>query len=159
MLTSGAIRRRCSVLVAGAVLVGCLAACGDAGSADSAGGTSPTPEETWVEPVLAENAKESATEVLTGLDDSDLPSGEEIAQQILDKLVMAPGQDADRMAVPSVVVDGTRVGVAMGWSSSCVLVHRVDGVVEDVYVPDVSLQPGEMGCEGWTAITTPPSTH
>ena len=63
------------------------------------------------------------------------------------------------MAVPSVVVDGTRVGVAMGWAGDGVLVHRVDGVVEDVYVPDVSLQPGEMGCEGWTAITTPPSTH
>lgn len=158
MLTSGAIRRRCSLLVAGAVLVGCLAACGDApggGEADA----SQTPEETWVEPVLAQNAKESATEVLSGLDDADLPSSDEIAQQIVDKLVMAPGQDADRMAVPSVVVDGTRVGVAMGWSSSCVLVHRVDGVVEDVYVPDVSLQPGEMGCAGWTAITTPPSTH
>lgn len=45
----------------------------------------------------------------------------------------------------------------MGGSNDCVLVVRVDGVVEDVHVPKVYPQPGELGCDPWTALAGDPS--
>jgi len=99
----------------------------------------------------AGNAREAAHAVLDTLPASGLPSEEEIADQVA-ALLDPPEADHIRTAPPSVAVDGTDVGVAMGGVDDCVLVKRANGVVTDVYAPRVYLQPGELGCTPWTAL-------
>jgi len=147
-------------IIVTAFLLGTLSACGAAAESTTAAPAleSPSPGQTWVEPVLASNAREAATEVLSSLDDANLPSEDAVAAQISQLLVMA--DESTRMAVPGVRIDGTRVGVAMGWGRRCVLVQRVGGVVTDVYIDPVLLEPGEMGCGPETAISESiPQTH
>lgn len=104
----------------------------------------------------APNAREAAHQVLEGLPASGLPTEDEIAARVVALLAPPDGTNPDLQvtnAAPSVVVDGSDVGIAMGGPDDCVLVQRTGGVVGDVYPPAVYLEPGELGCTGGTALT------
>ncbi|WP_407342259.1 hypothetical protein [Pengzhenrongella phosphoraccumulans] len=103
-------------------------------------------------PVVAENAREAAHEVLAGLPVSGLPSADEIADQVTALLrdgVVGGAPVAD----VSAVVEGTDVGIATGSADDCVLVARKSDAIIDVYPPSVYLQPGELGCGPDTALS------
>jgi len=102
-------------------------------------------------PVVADNARAAAHEVLEGLPASGLPSSNEIAGQVSALLHAVVG--GAPTAEVTAVVDGTDVGVAMGSADDCVLVARRNGAVIDVHPPSISLQPGELGCGPYTALS------
>ncbi len=105
---------------------------------------------------VAPNAREAAHQVLDALPASGLPTEDRIAAQVTALLAPPDATNPDlrvTTAAPVVVVDGDHVGIAMGGPDDCVLVKRDGGVVSDVYAPDVYLQPGELGCTGWTALS------
>ena len=103
-------------------------------------------------PVVADNAREAAHEVLAGLPASGLPSTDEIADQVTALLDDAP-VGGPPVAEVSVAIDGADVGVAMGGADDCVLVARRNGEVVDVHAPSVYLQVGELGCRPYTALS------
>jgi hypothetical protein len=118
------------------------------------------PEDTTVRAVPAPNAAEAARQVLaaigTGPVSSEVLEAGQIAAAIAELLVDPEGEFAV-VAQPDVVVHYSAVGVAMGDADDCVLVSWVAGVVTEVSVPAVLLQPGELGCQAGTAIADPDS--
>jgi len=115
---------------------------------DATAVTPPADEEIY--PVVVPNSFEAASSVLRSLG-SPLPSSDAIAAMIAD-LLEAPAGDFAVAAPPSVAIEDGEVGVAMGDENDCVLVRLADGVVEQLYAAPVLLQPGELGCNGGTAL-------
>lgn len=107
--------------------------------------------------VVPVDATEAAIAVLEALPATP-PKPAEIAAAI-DAAVTRPTGALEAAYPADVVVDGDSIGVAFGRTDDCALIARVDGVAEPVHVPSISLQEGELGCYGSTAITTPPRTH
>ncbi|TBN57204.1 hypothetical protein EYE40_07215 [Glaciihabitans arcticus] len=116
---------------------------------DDAAAVTPPIDET-VYPVIAANAFEAASSVLASLG-STLPSEESVAASIA-ALLEAPEGEFSTAAPPSVEIKDGEVGVAMGDENDCVLLRLADGVVEQLYAAPVLLQPGELGCQGSTAL-------
>ncbi|QTE30870.1 hypothetical protein [Pengzhenrongella sicca] len=103
-------------------------------------------------PVVAENAREAAHEVLAGLPASGLPSADEIASKVA--ALLRDGEvGGPPVAEVSAVVEGADVGIATGGADDCVLVARKGDAIIDVYPPSVYLQPGELGCGPYTALS------
>lgn len=102
-------------------------------------------------PVVSANAREAAHEALSSLDPADPGEPEDIAAAVTALLDPVPG--GATLARPSVAVEGTLVGVAIGRDpKDCVLVALVRGEAVDVHVPSIYLEPGELGCQGKTAL-------
>ncbi|SIO00695.1 hypothetical protein [Agromyces cerinus] len=97
--------------------------------------------------VIPEQAESVAIAVLAASADA---SAEEIAAAIAAQLPQAP--DGPPIAEVQVAREGDRIGLAMRDAHDCLLVRSEDGVVERLYVPDILLQPGELGCSGETAL-------
>ncbi|MBO3101179.1 hypothetical protein [Cellulomonas fengjieae] len=106
------------------------------------------------EPVVADNAREAAWQVLADLPST--PDADEVAARITDLLTP---EERRVLAEVRVGVDGADVGVAVGGPDDCVLVARRDGTVTDVHVTSVQLQPGEAGCTAGTALAPPDPPH
>jgi hypothetical protein len=116
---------------------------------------SPPPDKT-IYFVVASNAVDVTLRVLASLPEDAVPDADAIATMISAEL--APPEGAfTAVAEPTVLVDGTRVGVAMGGADDCVLMQRVDGQVSQLSVPRVLLQHGELGCAPSTALASPES--
>ena len=107
--------------------------------------------------VVPADATEAAIAVLDALPVSP-PAAAEIAAA-LDAAVTQPSGELEAAYPADVVVEGDSIGVAFGRTDDCALIARVDGVAQPVHVASISLQEGELGCFGSTAITTPPRTH
>ncbi|GAA3810626.1 hypothetical protein CSO01_21010 [Cellulomonas soli] len=108
------------------------------------------------EPAAAPNAEEAIRQVLEALpaDDADADA---IAQQIT--ALLEEPEDGRPLAEVQVEVDGTSVGVATGGPDDCVMLVRGAAGVSYVHVSPVQLQPGESGCNPWTALDPPPPPH
>jgi hypothetical protein len=107
------------------------------------------------EPVVADNARDAAWQVLADL--SPTPDADEVAAAITG--LLTPPEAGRVLADVTVAVDGADVGVAVGGPDDCVLVARRDGTVTDVHVAPVQLQPGEAGCTAGTALAPPAPPH
>ena len=121
---------------------------------DNATAVVPPPDET-VRAVVAENAVEVTQRVLENPSIGATLSNEDAADAIAEAItaeLLPPAGEFTVVAEPAVLVDGARVGVAMGSADDCVLMSRVNGVVEQLSVPQVLLQPGELGCAPSTAL-------
>ncbi len=103
--------------------------------------------------VIPADAADAAQAVLRELPATP-PPAEEIAAMI-DARVTPPVGPLEEAYPADVAVDGDDVGVAFGLHTDCEMVVRVDGVVGLGYVRWTSLQEGEGGCQGWTAINPP----
>lgn len=102
-------------------------------------------------PVVPANAHEAVQEVLSSLDPAHPGDPAEIAAAVT--ALLDPVQDGATRAEPSVAVEDGLVGVAIGRDpTDCVLLALARGEVVDVHVPSVYLQPGELGCQGTTAL-------
>ena len=121
---------------------------------DNATAVVPPPDET-VRAVVAENSVEVTQRVLEDPTIGAALSNEDAADAIAGAItaeLLPPAGEFTVVAEPSVLVDGARVGVAMGSADDCVLMNRVDGVVGQLSVPRVLFQPGELGCAPSTAL-------
>ncbi|WP_149203842.1 hypothetical protein [Actinotalea subterranea] len=102
------------------------------------------------DPLLAPESRDAAHSILTALPTTQEPDTDAIAAQIN---ALLPAEVDGRPAFQATVaLDGSDIGVALGFGSDCVLVARLDGAVTDVYPPDIYLQPGELGCGPDTAL-------
>ena len=97
--------------------------------------------------VIPEQAESVAIAVLEA--SADAPA-DEIAEAITAQLPQAP--DGPPVAEVQVARDGARVGLAMRDAHDCLLVRSENGIAERLYVPDILLQPGELGCSAETAL-------
>ncbi|KRC61460.1 hypothetical protein ASE14_11375 [Agromyces sp. Root81] len=97
--------------------------------------------------VIPEQAESVAIAVLAA--SADAPA-DEIAAAIAAQLPQAA--DGPPIAEVQVTRDGDRVGLAMRDAHDCLLVRSANGVAERLYVPDILLQPGELGCTAETAL-------
>ncbi len=111
------------------------------------------PADETIYAVVASNAEEVASAVLTALPSGPPPPPDEIAAAISATLADPEGEYMVA-APPDVAVDGARVGVAMGNAADCLLLAWSGGVVTRVHVPSVRLQDGELGCAGSTALAS-----
>lgn len=113
------------------------------------------PMDTSIKYVVAANAEEAATRVLSEVtSDANLDSND-ITAKIL-ALLDVPDGKYEQLAPPTVVVVDGNVGVAMGYRArECVLVARVDDVVSRVRPAPIKLEPGELGCRPETALMDP----
>lgn len=82
------------------------------------------------------------------------PPAAEIAA-MLDARVTAPTGELEQAYPADVAIDGENVGVAFGLHTECQMYVRVDGEVGLGYVRWTSLQEGEGGCHGSTALNPP----
>lgn len=103
------------------------------------------------DPVVAPNAREAAWSVLSALPPAGTPSAQDVEADVT-ALLQEPEDGSAPLAGVDVAVEGSDVGIATGLGDDCVLVARVDGTVVDVHPPRVYLQPGELGCGGYTAL-------
>lgn len=102
--------------------------------------------------VVAANAEEAATSVLSEMTSDAGLDSDAIAAKIL-ALLDVPGGEYEVLAPPTVIVADGNVGVAMGYKPhDCVLVARVDDVVSRIRPPSILLEPGELGCRPETAL-------
>ncbi|MFB6611108.1 hypothetical protein ACFCVO_12345 [Agromyces sp. NPDC056379] len=97
--------------------------------------------------VIPEQAESVAIAVLAA---SAAAPADEIAAAVAAQLPQEP--DGPPIAEVQVARDGDRVGLAMRDAHDCLLVRSENGVAERLYVPDVLLQPGELGCGAETAL-------
>lgn len=102
-------------------------------------------------PKIAANAEEAVWAVLAALPD-DPPSEADIIAEVTALLEPHPN-DVTPLAEVTASVQGAAIAIATGDDDDCVLVARSSaGEVDDVYVPSVYLQPGELGCRASTAF-------
>ncbi|ACZ30769.1 hypothetical protein Xcel_1746 [Xylanimonas cellulosilytica DSM 15894] len=100
--------------------------------------------------VVPDGAEEFVVQVLT-----QAPAEVTVAE-LLDDLVAGMPQPTGEREVPfeplaSAPGDG-RIGIAMGDEDGCLLVLRNDIGVHVLHVPQILLQPGELGCRPKTAL-------
>lgn len=98
-------------------------------------------------PVIPEEAESIAIAVLAA--SVDAPA-DEIAAAIEAQLPVDP--DGPDNAAVMVAREGDRVGVAMRDHRDCLLLRSEHGAAETLYVPEILLQPGELGCTAETAL-------
>jgi len=101
-------------------------------------------------PVVAANAEEVVWSVLQGLPEQPPPEDDVVAAVTARLTPHANG--VTPLAQVTAHVEGADVAVATGDGDDCVLVGRFGGEVQDVHVPSVYLQPGELGCTAGTAF-------
>jgi hypothetical protein len=109
------------------------------------------PPDTSEHPVVPDNAEAVIMDVLSALPADVPPDADQVTESIRSRLDLPTGE-FEVLADVGVQVEGADVGVAMGDTDSCVLFLRSDGVVEQLHVPRVLLQPGEYGCRPSTAL-------
>jgi hypothetical protein len=114
------------------------------------------PVDTRIVEVVAANTREVIHAVLLQRAQTALPAGEDDIAAAIAARLEPPTGEYTAAAPPYVLVEpGGRVGVAVGSASDCVLVKGDGAAVEDLYVPSVLLQPGELGCAPSTALADP----
>jgi len=101
-------------------------------------------------PRIAPNADAVVRSVLAALPDE--PPAEDEIVALVAGLLQPHANGVTPVAAVTAHVEGTSVAVATGDDDDCVLVGRFGGEVQDVYVPSVYLQPGELGCQADTAF-------
>lgn len=101
-------------------------------------------------PKVAADAEEVVRAVLQELPEQ-LPPEDEIVADVTARLT-PHANGVTPLAQVTAHVEGTSVAVATGDDDDCVLVGRFGGEVQDVHVPSVYLQPGELGCTAGTAF-------
>ncbi|MDQ0574320.1 hypothetical protein [Agromyces albus] len=78
-------------------------------------------------------------------------SADDIVMEVTERMPQPTGEREVAFEPKAAVVDG-EIGFAMGDADDCLLVKRsVDGV-EVLYIPEILLQPGELGCAPDTAL-------
>jgi hypothetical protein len=100
--------------------------------------------------VIPDDAEEVVIEVLTTADDA--ADAAQIEQRVSAEMSAPSGVREVAFEPEAFVDDAGDIGFAMGDAGTCLLVRRLDGVVERVYAPSVYLQPGELGCRATTAL-------
>lgn len=109
----------------------------------------PPPVDTHTVYVVPEGAEELVVDVLA--EAPAAASAPEIVAELVERMPQPTGE-REAPFTPQAVVDGDRIGVAMGDAGACLLVTRTADGVEVLHVPSVLLQPGELGCSPDTAL-------
>lgn len=99
--------------------------------------------------VVPDGAEPLAVEVLTNA--SPTESADEILREVIERMPTPTGE-REVAFEPRVIVIDSEIGFAMGDADECLLVKRGADGVQILHVPDVLLQPGELGCAPDTAL-------
>ncbi|WP_147915842.1 hypothetical protein [Ruania zhangjianzhongii] len=102
-------------------------------------------------PRVAVNAEEAVRSVLTALPDDLRPEADVVAAVTV--LLEPHPNGVTPLAEVTASIEGRVVAVATGDDDDCVLVLRTGtGEVDDVHVPSIYLNRGELGCRASTAF-------
>jgi hypothetical protein len=99
--------------------------------------------------VVPEGIEALVVEVLTNAPLA--ASADEIVAQVSERMPQPTGEREVAFEAEAAVVDG-EIGFAMGDADDCLLVKRNGDGVEVLHVPEILLQPGELGCDPDTAL-------
>ena len=109
----------------------------------------PPPIDTRTVQVVPEGTEALVLELLTNAPTA--ASADEIVAQVLDRLALPQGEREEPFEPRALVVDGD-IGFAMGDADDCLLAKRDSEGVMVLAVPEILLQPGELGCNPETAL-------